>query len=347
MYCLTCFRGVFFFFSFFSFLFSDFYSLPVVYGTEYITPKPYERTTLLTGLTRPRQVINVSSEVSGKCITVYAEVGNAVPPPGILADIDDTYIRLDLEANRLERERVQRQLVTEKKTLQRYTTLREKNSATQAKLDEVKLSADLHELTIQALNNQQQRLSETLDRHKIKVPEGWLLIERMIEVGEYVQPGQSIAKLGDFRQLIIPFALSFPEMNALKQRESITLFLPDLNIQTSARIYRISPAFVEATKKISIELIIDNKREKSSEVIRGGLRAEMKLRLKESKNTFILPFSSVINRYDAYWVVNDQKERIKVIYLGTTDDGVSVIVSAQELSETDKLFKSIPADFNQ
>ncbi|MFT5727138.1 MAG: membrane fusion protein (multidrug efflux system) [Desulforhopalus sp.] len=345
MYVPTRLRGVFFFFFFLSFLVSDFYRFPVVYGSEYITPKPYERTTLLTGFTRPRQVINVSSEVSGKCIAVYAEVGNPIPPPGILADIDDTYIRLDFESNRLERERVQRQLVTEKKMLQRYTTLREKNSATQAKLDEVKLSADLHELAIQGLNNKHQRLSETLDRHKIKVPEGWLLIERMIEAGEYVQPGQSIAKLGDFKQLIIPFALSFTEMNALKKRKSITLFLPDLNIQTTARIYRISPAYVEATKKISIELIIDNKKEKSSAAIRGGLRAELKIRLKETKSTFILPFSSVINRYDAYWVVNEQEERIKVIYLGTTDDGVSAIVSAPELSETDKLFKRIPADF--
>lgn len=334
-------RGVFFL----AVILTYCYSLPDVYGTEYISLKPYERTTLLTGFTRPRQVINVSSEVSGKCIGVYAEVGDVVPPPGIFADIDDTYIRLDFEANRLELERVQRQLQTEKKMLQRYTTLREKKSATEAKLDEVKLSADLHELTIQSLNNQQLRLSETLKRHKIKVPAGWMLIEKMIEAGEYVQPGQTIAKLGDFTQLIIPFALSFQEMNALKKLNNISLSIPDLKIQVQARIHRISPAYVETTKKIPIELIIDNTPGNSSEPIRGGLRTELKLGLKGTRSTYTLPFSAVIHRYDAYWVVNEQQKRIKVIYLGTSDDGVSAIVSAPALSETDKLLKSIPADF--
>ena len=328
-------------FLFLSFLLSDFYNFSAAYGAEYISPEPYQRTALLTGFTRPREMISVSSEVSGRCTGVYADVGEAVPPPGILAVIDDTYIRLDFEANRLELERVQRQLITEKKMLQRYTTLREKNSATQAKLDEVELSADLHKLTMQSLGNQHQRLLETLKRHKIKAPEGWLLIERMIEAGEYVQPGQSIATLGDFSQLIIPFALTFHEMNSLKKLENIMLFFPDLNTEVNAQIYRISPSYRETTKKIPVELIIEN----SSDALRGGLRAELKLQLKETNTSFILPLSAVINRYDSYWVVSEQQERIKVIYLGTTSDGDSVIVSAPDLQETVKLFKNIPVDF--
>lgn len=338
----TFYGGVFFFLSL---LLSDFYIFSVAYGAEYIHPEPYERTALLTGFTRPREVIRVSSEVSGKCTGVYADVGEAVPPSGILAVIDDTYLRLDFEANRLDLDRVRRQLTTEKKTLQRYTTLLEKNSATQAKLDEVELSADLHELTIQSLKNQHQRLSETLERHKIKAPENWLLIERMIEPGEYVQPGQSIATLGDFRQLIIPFALTFRELKTLKELENITLYLPDLNTEVQAEIYRVSPSYRETTKKIPVELIVENRQDNSDDGLRGGLRAEMKLRLKETRNSFILPLSAVINRYDAYWVVNEQQKRMKVIYLGTTSDGASVIVSAPGLHETDKFFKNIPADF--
>lgn len=312
---------------------------------EYIYPQPYKRSTLLSGFTYPRQTINVSSEVAGKCLAIHADIGEAVPPPGILVEIDATYIRLDTEANRLEQARLERQLVTEKKTLQRYTTLLEKNSSTQAKLDEVQLSADLHELTLKNLDNQYQRLQETLTRHKIEVPAGWLLIERMIEPGEYVVPGQILGKLGDFRQLIIPFALSFDELEALQGMQEITVFLPDLEIETKAEIYRVSPSFTETSKKIPVDLIIESSHPGTAQAIRGGLRAEIRLQLEAKSSSYILPLSAVINRYDAYWVMDEQQRRIKVIYLGTTDDRASAIVSSPELGSGKKLLQSIPADF--
>lgn len=329
-----------------SFLFvTDFFCFSAAYSMEYIFPEPYKRSTLLSGFTHPRQTINVSSEVAGKCLAIYADIGEAVPAPGIFAEIDATYIRLDIEANRLEQARVERQLVTEKKTLQRYITLRQKNSTTEATLDEVQLSADLHELTIKNLNNQYQRLQETLTRHNITVPKGWLLVERMLEPGEYVRPGQTLATLGDFRQLIIPFALSFDELNALERLQDITLFLPDLDIQRKAKIYRVSPAFTETSKKIPVDLIIESSRKDAAQAIRGGLRAEMRLQLEAKSSSYVLPLSAVINRYDAYWVMDEQQRRIKVIYLGTTDDGASAIVSSPELGSREKLLKSIPADF--
>jgi RND family efflux transporter MFP subunit len=313
-----------------------------VHASETVTPKPYYRTQLLSGFTKAKQTAQISSEVAGKCLAIHAEIGTAVPESGILAEIDDTFIKLDIQANRLEIESVKRQLLTEKKTLGRYTTLLEKNSSTEAKLDEVTLSADLHEMTIETLNNQYQRLQENLARHTITAPKGWILIERMIEPGEYVQTGQAVANIGDFSEMLISLALSYNELKILRQSETIPLYFPDIGLKTTARLYRVSPTFTEATKKIPVDLIIENNLQENS--IRGGLRAELHLKQQE-ETAFVLPFSALINRYDAYWIVKENNERMKVIFLGKTDNGASAIVSSKDLTDSDKIYRTIPENF--
>ncbi|MFT5700877.1 MAG: membrane fusion protein (multidrug efflux system) [Desulforhopalus sp.] len=311
-------------------------------GSETVQPKPYYRTQLLTGFTKARQTVLISSEVGGKCIAFHAEIGTTIPTSGVLAEIDATYVHLDIQSNRLELESVKRELLTEKKMLQRYTTLLEKNSSTQAKLDEVTLSADLHELKINSLTNQYQRLQENLARHRISAPAGWTMIDRMVEPGEYVQPGGPIAEIGDFTKLIVPLALSFKELQSLKKTIDVPLYFPDLNLRIIGHIYRVSPIFFETTKKIPVDLIVEAKHHDT--IIRGGLRAELHL-TEQKKDTYVLPLSAVINRYDAYWIVNEDSGRMRVLFLGTTDNGSAAIVSSSELQKEDSILKNIPDDF--
>ncbi len=312
------------------------------YGSETVQPKPYFRGQLFTGFTKARQTIEVSSEVVGKCTVVHADIGNTIPPTGVLAEIESTYVQLDIQANRLEVESVKRQLVTEKKMLHRYTTLLAKNSSTQAKLDEVTLSGDLHEIKIKTLTNQYRRLQENLDRHAIEAPPGWTMIERMIEPGEYVRPGEPIARIGDFSKLIIPLALSFNELQNLQKNLEVDLYFPDLDLQTTAHIYRVSPTFSETTKKISVDLIVDAKH--GDTIIRGGVRAELHLK-KPKKDTYTLPLPAVINRYGAYWIVKGNGARMKVLFLGTTENGASAIISSKELKGGDSFLAVIPEEF--
>lgn len=308
---------------------------------ETVQPKSYHRTQLLTGFTEARQTIEVSSEVVGKCLAIHADIGDLVPDSGILAEIDDTFIRLDIDANRLEVESIKRQLQTEKKTLARYTTLIDKNSSTEAKLDEVQLSVDLHEMKLKTLNNQFQNLQENLARHTITATREWTLIKRLVQPGEYIQPAQVIATIGDFSQLLLRFALSFNELQNLQQTKDISLYFPDLNLQTSGKIYRVSPTFTEATKKIPVDIIIDNNDQRT---IRGGLRGE--IQLKQQKNgTFTVPTSAVISRYDAHWIVKENNQRIRVLFLGVTDDGISAIISSKDITTSDRILTKIPESF--
>lgn len=312
---------------------------------DIIHPRPYQRKILLTGFTRAKQIMTVSSEVAGKCLKVFVDKGDNIPPSGQLAAIDSTFLVLDLRANKLAQEKIQLQLANERKTLERYTTLHGQKSVPQATLDEVSLNAELHQIALENLRNEQRRLEEQQTRYFIQAPPGWKVLERLVEPGEFVQSGQSIARLGDYRQVIVPLALSINELESLRQTQDIPLLLPDLNTTVSGKIYRISPGFDAKIKKIPVELILETSEVITPEILRGGLRVQLHLNLQEKSNVFLLPLSAIIQRYDAHWVVRSDGKREKVIFLGTSQDGLSAIISAKDLSTQDKLLKTIPPDF--
>ena len=76
--------------------------------------------------------------------------------------------------------------------------------------------------------------------------------------------------------MLIPFALTQVEYQALlHDADHLELRLVEPDIRVPARIERVSPAFDEQSRKIKLDLQIDD----CGDSHRGGLRAELKLRL--------------------------------------------------------------------
>ncbi len=308
----------------------------VLPGTQLIAAEifelqPYLRTITLTGFTYPRQEMTVTSEVSGRCLEIYGDIGDRVPESGEFVKIDTTFIQLDIEANAIARQQTIRQLEEEEKSLKRYTTLLSQKSTPQARLDEVNLAADLHRLTLKNLKNEATRLQERLSRHTLTAPQGWQVIERFTESGEYIQAGKPVARLGDFTRLIVPLAVTYSELQAISVQQQLSLYLPDIDKNVTGTVYRSSPVFDAVTRKIHIDLIVNATQPDLPEPLRGGMRIELEFVSPETTRSFIVPKSALINRYEATWLVQPDGSRVQVIYLGTTENGKSAIVSGETL----------------
>lgn len=294
--------------------------------------KPYYRSVKLSGLTRPRKEMTITSEVSGRCVQLYADVGESIPQSGKLAEIDRTYLELDLQANKIAQELAQRKLFQEKKTLERYTVLIEKQSTAQAEYDEIALNADLTELSLKDLQNEEARLREKLIRHTIRGPVGWQLIERFTEPGEFVQEGKKIAHLGDFRDLLVKLAVTYRELQTLKGLPELFLHLPDLGERVEAIIYQTSPIFDEKTRKIPMELIIHVAETEFESLLRGGMRAELEFQSITDTNTYSVPSSALIRSYDAHWLVAADGSQRQIILLDEFDETATAVITGNNLS---------------
>jgi RND family efflux transporter MFP subunit len=314
-----------------------------VHAQELFELRPYSRQLIFTGFTRPVKEMVLSSEVSGKCVEILIDVGDTVNYPNV-ARIDDTFTRLDIQQNGIAQKKILRQLELEEKTLARFTNLMKNNSTAQANFDEAAFNADNLRLNLQNLKAEEKRLKEMLDRHTLQAPLGWQVIHRYIEPGEYIRQGEPILKLGSFNRLIIPFLLTYEEMDLLQNMEQILLNLPDIDTTVVAEIYQIAPDFNEQKKKISIELITSLPQGLNTAQWRGGLRAKLNIGGKTEADTFLVPIDAIIRRYEANWLISEDGTQKRVILLGTSTTGNDAIITGSNLSAGERVLASPTLD---
>jgi len=311
-------------------------------NSDVFTLSPYYRQLSITGFTQPISEKTITSEVSGICTAIFADTGDTISSDGRLANVDPTFIQLDLTANRIAQQKARRQLAQEEKSLIRYTNLRRKESTPEATLDEAVLAVDLQKLSLQNLKNEEARLRENLARHNLAAPAGWQLIERYIEPGEFIQAGKPIARLGDFRQLAVPLAVSYSELQALSANNQLHLFFPDIKMTLQTTLYQISPTFDPATRKIPLKLRIIPPPDLLGK-LRGGMRVELQITSIEETGNFIAPSSALISSYDATWLMRKDGTRVQVLPLGTSADKKSAILTGEGL-DPGQTFLRTPAE---
>ncbi|MGB3210421.1 MAG: efflux RND transporter periplasmic adaptor subunit [Desulforhopalus sp.] len=309
---------------------------------DLVSLRPYARQISFTGFTRPVQELTIAAEVSGKYTAVLVDVGDTVGDDGVVAEIDATFVLLELEKNKIAQKQTETQLVLANKTLARFKNLIDKKSTPQATYDDAVLSAEILEFSLKSLRNEERRLRELIKRHTIHAPVGWSVIERNVEPGEYIRQGEPLFRLGDFQTLLVPFLFTYEELSLLQNMKGLTLYFPDLDTEVKAEIFRVAPDFDENRRKISVDLTVAKMAMDSGAVLRGGLRARLRIEGKTEQNSYRVPLSALISRYEAHWLLAPDGTQQKVILLGTTEDGRDAIVNGGDLRPED-LFIADPA----
>ncbi|MFW5836680.1 MAG: HlyD family efflux transporter periplasmic adaptor subunit [Desulfovibrionaceae bacterium] len=158
-------------------------------------------------------------------------------------------------------------------------------------------------------------------------------LERFAEPGEWVSAGQHAATVGDFRTLLVPFALTAKEYGWLKAHAGeLTLRAPGSGRAVPASIERVSPDYDPQTRKIRVELEVAE----GLDEMRGGIRMELDFRSEDPVGAMLLPHNALMERYEEFFVVTPEGERVKVVYAGTEPGGL-VRVMAEELQPGDKV----------
>ncbi|OEU72028.1 MAG: hypothetical protein BA864_14085 [Desulfuromonadales bacterium C00003093] len=296
---------------------------------DVFTARPAMRKVKLTGYTRARHVTDIVSEEGGRCAGVAVDIGDAVGTDGVFAVLDKTFIDLAIDKNRVDQERLKNRIAYHAKEVSRYEKLVERETAAQSTLDELRNKMDQCEFELKALKIEDVRLKERRKRHLILVQAGWIITERAVEPGEWVQAGRLLGKAGDFSTLLVPFSLSPEEFNALEKLNGA----PELRfsdegktgVTLRASVERVSPAFDPQTRKISVDLAVN----KGLFRMRGGLRAELTLELPDPSGAVLVPTSALSERYEEFWLTRADGEQVRVVLLGHSPSETSRVHSPE------------------
>ena len=312
-----------------------------VYAQTVCRAETAKITVTLTGFTRPQTFLDLTPEVTGRCIEVRADIGDPIPADTVFARIDSTFITLKLQANALARARTEKSLAFEKKQVDRYRKLVTTKTSAQTRLEELELQYEQTLLSLRELETEQEQLRETLARHTLHAPAGRLVIERQIEPGEWVRAGQQVARIGDYRHLVVPILLRPEELQFLQAKNTFSLFIVDNDIRGTGTLLRIAPNFDPVTRKIKADIALSDATLERLTNKRGGLRVEIPIVLKDPMHAFLLPAEAIEERYEENWLTRENGETFRVIVLGPelsqgADTGKRLRIVSKKIKEGDR-----------
>jgi RND family efflux transporter MFP subunit len=291
----------------------------------------------LTGFTRARASMQLTSQVTDRLIEVKADIGDRIGKDGVFARLDTTFAKLELAKLIIEQEKLTSKTSYLEKEVLRFQTLFQKQSASAAKLDALTQDLAQARLALRSLKNEERRLQEHLQRHTITAPSGWLVSKRYAEPGEWVVTGTPLAEIGDYQNLLVPLAVGHAEYLWIKARAAtLNLHLPEENLTVKARLHSVAPGFDPQTRKINLELEIISELPEQ----RGGIRAELTTDLPDQAGALLVPAQAVSNRYDSYWLTRVNGEKVPVIVLGRGPAPETLRVSAHAVKPGDKFLRS-------
>ena len=285
----------------------------------------------LTGYTRSKTEVTLSSEVSGKVLAVAYDIGDVVGTAPFV-QIDPTFVDYSIQLARRAVDQLDAALAQNEsrvgfldKEFARIDTLYQNNSAPRQRWDQIRQDVDQAALERRSLmarkSAEQTRLAELLERrkrHDIYAPAGWIVTARHVDPGEIVAPSMQLAAVGDYRRLVVPLSVTSAELAAI--RALGTSFDVGLDSRPAqAQIRWVNPEFNERTRKLSIELWIgpwtgDH---------RGGL--VMRLPVAVPAPGLSVPKAAVVNRYENPRVrLADTGEEVPVLVLGETNSHLRI-----------------------
>ena len=307
---------------------------------RFFTALPAACTVQLTGFTRARATMELVSEHSGKVTEVNFDVGDTIPANSVFVRTDPTFLELDLKRNLASQARAMSEIDYFDREAARYRTLVQRQTAAVSALDKLEQELTRSRHTLHELEVEEAVLREKLARTAVPAPSGWRVIRRFIEPGEWISAGQTAAVLGDFRKLLIPYALSPDEYHSLMELDpSIVLTLPDQgDRQIKARIFRVSPAFDPVTRKINVELAVSE----GMPVMRGGFRCRLTISLPDRSGAVLAPKTALEQRYEDFWLVRKSGRKVRVLILGDGPDQETVRITSPDIRPGEKFYLHPP-----
>ncbi|MEL6255431.1 MAG: efflux RND transporter periplasmic adaptor subunit [Bacteroidota bacterium] len=243
------------------------------------------------GTAQTDKVIGLSFR-SGGIITLYnLRIGQKVRKGELLARLDNVQARLAYEQALASLNIAESQEKTAKLSLNRVRSLYEKGSAALSEYESVKNS---YQNAINSLESAKRSVAiqkEQINYGYIYAPQTGVIASVSSELGENVNPGQSIAILNAGNKITIQLGIPESVINSVKLGMKVSIDFPVISAKTfEGKVAELSPALDRSTSTYPVEVEVLN----PTEEVKSGMAANVNFSFGASeKKTLMIPAKSV------------------------------------------------------
>ena len=277
------------------------------------------------GMIYSRASPEIAAEVSGRVISVIADIGDVVDKGQVLARIDSEKYDLQLDQSKAEIARLSALLVNEELDLKRAEKLFKDNLVSAEMVDRTRAEFNALSEQINAANAQLRNSERLIAETEIKAPIKTKVAAKYVDIGDFVQNGMIVYELVDTKHLRV--ALSFPEYQSLKLKKGLTVFLTtptsrDQNVETI--IKEIKPSVNSNNRSITAIVDFDNP---GSWV--PGASTQARIILSTYQDAVVLPQLAVVRRSigDVVYLIQNDIAVEQPVDTGLEKDGFIHIIS--------------------
>ncbi len=259
----------------------------------------------------------LAAQNSGVIQSINFKLGDRVKKSQSLVKIDKDVLNAKINAARANLKSAKDSLVNANKDYNRYKKLLKSNTITQKEYEDILLKKDSLSSKVKALEATLKELQIQSIKKSIKAPYAGVIVEKNINLGEWVNAGTKIAKIVDTSTVEITFNISFDVANALQKDDMYDIKIG--NKIFKSRLFAIIPSGDKLTRTLPVKFQADVK----NSFVFDGQEAVVSLPKNVKTKALVVPRDAVIKRFGknvVFIVGKDMKAKmipVKIIgYIG-------------------------------
>ena len=264
----------------------------------------------LTGTVVSPRIAELSTEVSGIVAEVKVELGDRVRAGEQILQLNSELESLTLEAARATTEQARHELADARRRLAEARKLGEIQSVSAAETIAAEVNIDVAKLRRAVA--EEKRQTEQLARHRLTAPFAGLISRKLVEQGEWIQPGQTVVELVALDQLYIDFQAPQSVYAKIDDSTRLRVRLDALSDRRfDGRIEKIIPV----TDPVSRTFLVRAALNESGARLAPGMSASAILQLDSGARGVVVPRDAIIRYPDGrvtVWIAEADGDKTRV-----------------------------------
>jgi multidrug efflux system membrane fusion protein len=309
---------------------------PTTVRVRTITAVSRQQDVIVRGQTQALRKVQVRAETAGKVAAIRADKGKVVKK-------GDTICELNVDARRAMLEQARATMTQRKLEYEASKTLQEKGFRSPTSV-----AGDL--AAYQAAKAEVERMEKELENTKIKAPFDGVVDDRMVDVGDYLSPGQPCALVVALDPFLVVGRVSEQDVHYIQIGNAGWAKLVT-GERVEGKVRFVAKSSDAATRTFRVELEVPN----PNGALRDGITAEMHIAAATVEAHKISPAILTLDERGQLGVrIVDQNKRVRFVLVKIIGDGpdgvwvtglpkqVTIITVGQDYVSEGELVNAVP-----
>ena len=266
----------------------------------------------LTGSVVSPRIAELSTEVSGIVDAMPVDIGDRLRAGDEILRLNSELESLTLAAARASTERAEWELEDARRRLKDARALGKVQSLSASEVESLAAEVRIDGAELARSRAQEKREAARLQRHRLKAPFAGIVSRKLVEQGEWIQPGEVVVELVSLDGLRIDFQVPQSVYPKLDDRSSLRIRLNAVPGKTfDGRIEAVVPVTDPVSRTFMLRAVVT-----ASEVrMAPGMSASAVLRLDTGDRGVVVSRDALIRYPDGritVWVVGQDGEQAVV-----------------------------------